>query len=143
MTGMENLDEGLNLEQVIQQQQQAAMAQQAAIVQQQQQQQKRDTLGEKRLLMSIIGQLPKFRARQGEVWRSFEMAFKLRTRTSRLDIFTVFDRKITFLGCLEDGAAKAHTLCAGRPPLCLCRLSPWTRTYPRSGTSLTPLKNLT
>ena len=28
-----------------------------------------------------------------------------------MDIFDVLDQKLTFLGCLEDGAARAHTLC--------------------------------
>ena len=92
--------------------------------------------------MSIIGQLPKFKAKQGEVWKRFATTFNLRTKTSRLDIFEVVDQKLTFLGCLEDGAARAHTL-VGRAPLHLYKLSPWTHTYPRSGTSLTLLKNLT
>ena len=61
--------------------------------------------------MSIIGQLPQFKAKQGEVWRNFKTSFKLRTKTSRLDIFPVFDQQVTFLGCLEDGAARAHILC--------------------------------
>ena len=39
------------------------------------------------------------------------MTFRLRAHTSGLEAFMLDTQKLTFLGCLEDGAARAHTLC--------------------------------
>ena len=61
--------------------------------------------------MKIVGRLPKFRAEQGEIWKNFETTFRLRTASSSLALFDVFDQKVVFLGCLEKGAARAHVLC--------------------------------
>ena len=41
----------------------------------------------------------------------FETTFRLRTSSSGLNLFSAYDQKVVFLGCLEEGAARAHVLC--------------------------------
>ena len=43
--------------------------------------------------------------------KNFETSFRLRTASSGLGLFSVFDQKVVCLGCLEKGAARAHRLC--------------------------------
>ena len=55
--------------------------------------------------------MPKFRAKPREIWRNFETTFRLRAHTLGLEGFLLPTQKLTFLECLEDSAARAHTLC--------------------------------
>ena len=61
--------------------------------------------------MSITSQLPKLWAGPGEIWYHSETTSGLRAQTSGLGNFDLETQECTFLGCLEDGAARAHTLC--------------------------------